>query len=171
MDRSTRFVVDGQPVVTGFAAVGDAWACTNPSAGRGLSIGLAQAQVLRRVTRARLDDPAGFARKWDADTQQHVAPYVHDQLAADRGRLAEMRAARQGAPPPPRDSPMGRLLAAAPYDPDLFRGAIETISCLALPREVLARPGIQERLEQYSGAPSLNEPGPDRQRLLDLLAA
>jgi 2-polyprenyl-6-methoxyphenol hydroxylase-like FAD-dependent oxidoreductase len=171
MDRSSRFVVDGQPVVTGFAAVGDAWACTNPSAGRGLSIGLAHAQVLRRVVRARLDDPAGFARKWDADTQQHVAPYVHDQIAADRGRLAEMRAARQGTPLPPRDSPMGRLLAAAPYDPDLFRGAIETISCLALPREVLGRPGIQERIEQFSGVPSLNEPGPDRQRLLDLLAA
>ena len=30
-----RFVVDGRPIVTGFAAVSDAWACTNPSGGRG----------------------------------------------------------------------------------------------------------------------------------------
>jgi hypothetical protein len=37
VDRYRRFVVDDRPVVTGFAAVGDAWACTNPSAGRGLS--------------------------------------------------------------------------------------------------------------------------------------
>ena len=33
LDRYRRFVVDGNPVVTGYAAVGDAWACTNPSAG------------------------------------------------------------------------------------------------------------------------------------------
>jgi flavin-dependent dehydrogenase len=29
VDRYRRFVVDDQPVITGFAAVGDAWACTN----------------------------------------------------------------------------------------------------------------------------------------------
>lgn len=34
-DRYRRFVVDGVPVVTGLVAVGDAWACTNPSLGRG----------------------------------------------------------------------------------------------------------------------------------------
>src|SRR5680860_1644882 len=33
-DRSRRFVVDGDPVATGVVAVGDAWACTNPSLGR-----------------------------------------------------------------------------------------------------------------------------------------
>jgi hypothetical protein len=66
---------------------------------------------------------------------------------------------------------MGRLAAAASYDPDLFRGFIETISCLALPREVLGRPGIRERIEQLGGIPALDAPGPDRQRLLDLLAA
>ena len=31
LDRYHRFVVEGQPVATGLAAVGDAWACTNPS--------------------------------------------------------------------------------------------------------------------------------------------
>ena len=33
-DRHRSHVVDGEPVVTGLAAVGDAWACTNPSLGR-----------------------------------------------------------------------------------------------------------------------------------------
>ena len=37
---------------TGFAAVGDAWACTNPSAGRGLSVGIVHAQLLRKTARA-----------------------------------------------------------------------------------------------------------------------
>jgi flavin-dependent dehydrogenase len=170
MDRSNRFVVDGQPVVTGFAAVGDAWASTNPSAGRGLSIGLAHAQLLRRTVRARLDDPAGFAREWDADTQRHIAPYVYDQIAADRARLAEMGDARQGTVRPRPDSLMNRFVTAAPYDPDLFRGFMETINCAAPPREVLARPGIRERIEKLGGVPPVNSPGPDRARLLDLLA-
>jgi 2-polyprenyl-6-methoxyphenol hydroxylase-like FAD-dependent oxidoreductase len=39
-DRHRRHVVDGEPVITGLAALGDAWACTNPSLGRGASIGL-----------------------------------------------------------------------------------------------------------------------------------
>ena len=38
-DRYRRLVVDGEPVATGVVAVGDAWACTNPSVGRGASIG------------------------------------------------------------------------------------------------------------------------------------
>ena len=36
-----------RPVVTGLVAVGDAWACTNPSLGRGISIGALHARVLR----------------------------------------------------------------------------------------------------------------------------
>ena len=35
VDRYRRFLVDDKPVVTGLVAVADAWACTNPSAGRG----------------------------------------------------------------------------------------------------------------------------------------
>jgi flavin-dependent dehydrogenase len=65
LDRYRRFVIDSTPVATGFAAVGDAWACTNPSAGRGLSMGLIHAQLLRTVIRHDLDDPAAFARGWD----------------------------------------------------------------------------------------------------------
>ena len=44
LDRYRRFVFDGKPVATGFAAVGDAWACTNPSAGLGISVGLLHAR-------------------------------------------------------------------------------------------------------------------------------
>ena len=41
-DRHRQYWVDDQPVVTGLVAVGDAWACTNPSLGRGATIGLRQ---------------------------------------------------------------------------------------------------------------------------------
>ena len=75
LDRYRRFAVGGEPVVTGYAAVGDAWACTNPSAGRGISVGIVHAQLLRHVVREHLGDPADFARAWDEGTEQLVAPF------------------------------------------------------------------------------------------------
>lgn len=170
MDRYCRFVIDGRPVVTGYAAVGDAWACTNPSAGRGLSVGIVHAQLLRRVARDHLGDPASFARAWDEGTEQHVAPFYWNQISANRVRLAEMTALREGHAWTPEDSTMSCLAAAAPYDADVFRALIETVTCLALPQEVTNRPGIRAKIEQ-SGGQAPPAPGPDRQQLLSLLAA
>jgi 2-polyprenyl-6-methoxyphenol hydroxylase-like FAD-dependent oxidoreductase len=171
MDRHRRFVRDGQPVVTGFAAVGDAWACTNPSAGRGLSVGIAHAQALRRLVAEHLDDPAKFAIEWDVRTERDVAPLVHNQIAADTARVAEMDAVRLGRPVVPPDSPMAWLVAAAGTDPDAFRALIEIVMCTALPQEVFARPGMLERIERawLHGSPPTTR-GPDRARLLTLLA-
>lgn len=45
VDRYHRFKIDGQPGVSGFAAAGDAGACTNPSAGRGIAAGLVHAPL------------------------------------------------------------------------------------------------------------------------------
>ena len=170
LDRYRRFVFDGEPIVTGFAAVGDAWACTNPSAGRGLSVGAVHAQQLRWTVRDALDDPAAFAELWDERTEQLVGPFYRNQIAADRFRIAEMRACRDGVEPPQNDSPIARLVAAAPYDPDLFRGLIETVVCVALPQEVLQRPGVQEKLEELAEVEVTPTPGPDRKHLLALLA-
>lgn len=156
--------------MTGFAAVGDAWACTNPSVARGLSIGMLHAQQLRAVIRAHLDDPPALARGWDERTQQAVAPFVHDQIAADRVRIAEMDALRDGLPPPAPAQPMARFQAAAAVDLDIFRNLIETVGCTALPREVLTRPAVQQAMERADPAPP-PIPGPDRDTLLQLLAA
>ena len=76
----------------GFAAVGDAWACTNPSAGRGLSVGLLHAQVLRDVARQQINDPEAFSRDYDAETEREVGPFHRNHIAADRARIAEMDA-------------------------------------------------------------------------------
>ncbi len=171
LDKYRRFVVDGAPIVTGFAAVGDAWACTNPSAGRGLSVGMIQAQQLRHVVRARLDDPAGFAEAWDERTERVVAPYYWNQVAADRARIAEMTALRDGVAPPPGEPQRPTLFTAATRDPDVFRAFMETVMCLALPQEVVARPDIQAKIERIEVTRGRRMPGPDREELLRLLAA
>jgi 2-polyprenyl-6-methoxyphenol hydroxylase-like FAD-dependent oxidoreductase len=170
LDRYRRFAVGGDPVVTGYAAVGDAWACTNPSAGRGISVGIVHAQLLRRTVRDHLDDPAGFAWAWDERTEQLVAPYYWNQITADRARLAEMTALREDRPWSPPDSAMSRLANSAPYDADAFRAFLQTFFCLALPQEVLQRPGIKDTIERLGHQAPPPAPGPDRQQLLQLLS-
>ena len=170
MDRHRRFVVDDRPVATGVCAVGDAWACTNPSAGRGISVGMVHAQKLRDATRTSFDDPEALAREFDALTEREVAPFVHNQIAADRARIALMDALRKGEEPPPPNPVMQKVLTALPYDPDVFRGMMETVMCLAFPQEVLARPGFMDKVEAQSGKPVVVPPGPDRAELLALLA-
>ena len=170
LDSHRSLVVDGSPVVTGFVAVGDAWACTNPSAGRGLSMGAVQIQLLRAVVAAHLDDPAALATAFAAGTAAAVEPFYRDQVAADRVRVAEMRAAAEGVARPPAPSPMTALQAGAARDPDLFRALLEVILCLATPREVLARPPIRDRLDALGSAVPRPMPGPDRARLEELLS-
>jgi 2-polyprenyl-6-methoxyphenol hydroxylase-like FAD-dependent oxidoreductase len=175
LDKYRRFVVDGEPVATGYAAVGDAWACTNPSAGRGLSIGLMHAQRLRDVVRSSLDDPHRFAVEWDAVTEAEIAPWYWHQLATDRARLEELAAVREGradrvklvTPLPPDYEDAGQ---AALFDADVFRGVLETVGCLALPDDVFNRPGMQEKIAAAKPAEPFVMPGPTRQELLALLA-
>jgi 2-polyprenyl-6-methoxyphenol hydroxylase-like FAD-dependent oxidoreductase len=171
LDRYRRFAVDGDPVVTGYAAVGDAWACTNPSVGRGISVGIVHAQLLRRTVRDHLDDPAGFARAWDERTEQLVAPFYWNQIMADRARLAEMTALRENRQWSPADSAMSRLANCAPYDADAYRAFLETLFCLALPQEVIQRPGIKDTIERLGHQASPPAPGPSRRQLLQLLSA
>jgi flavin-dependent dehydrogenase len=170
LDAYRRFAVDGVPIVTGLAVVGDAWSSTNPSAGRGISVGLLHAQVLRETVREELDDPAGFASAYDALTEERITPLYRRQLAADRARVAEMLALRDGAPLPAGDPFMTRFLVASGRDPEVFRALLDLATCLALPQDVLARPGLLDRVEELGDGEPHPLPGPDRARLLELLA-
>ncbi|MGY4175802.1 2-polyprenyl-6-methoxyphenol hydroxylase-like FAD-dependent oxidoreductase [Bradyrhizobium sp. USDA 4518] len=170
IDRYRRFVIDGQPVVTGFAAVGDAWACTNPSAGRGLSVGLLHAQVLRDAVRRHIDDPGAFCREYDAETERLVGPFYRNQIAADRARIAEMNALEAGTPMPAPNPVMAKLLVASSQDADALRGMIEIAMCLALPQEVIARPNVAAKLAELDGYPLPPDPNIiDRHRMAALL--
>jgi 2-polyprenyl-6-methoxyphenol hydroxylase-like FAD-dependent oxidoreductase len=168
MDRYRRFVVDGRPVVTGLLAVGDAWACTNPSAGRGLSVGLVHAQQLRRVVAQHADDLEALALAWDAATEEHVTPFFRNQVEADTLRIGEMHAHQHGEPPPV-DERRVRFASAAMKDPDVFRGMMDMVFCLAFPEQVMARPGIAEKVAALG---TLDPPplmGPNRAELLELI--
>lgn len=170
VDRYRRFVVDGRPVATGFAAVGDAWACTNPSAGRGLTVGALHAVLLRDAWRAHGGDPEAFALAFDDATEREAAPWYRLQQAMDAERFAEIAALREGREPPPGDERMRAFGVAMAHDPEVFRAFLDTIACYALPEEVLARPGMSERLAPWRDGVPLQMPAPSRERLESLLS-
>lgn len=169
-DRQRTYVVDGQPVATGVVPLADAWACTNPSLGRGISLGMIHAAALRSLLRdAPLDDPRALAIRWQELTDAKVQPFFADTLAFDRHRLAEVEAAIAGRPYETDDP--GWLLATAlaqsmTKDPDLLRGFIEVTSLLERGVDVMSRPGLAEKAIALADPTPL--PGPDRAGLLAL---
>lgn len=173
VDRSRCFVIDGAPVATGMLTIADAHACTNPSIGRGMTIGLMHTVVMRDVVREHLDDPATLPLAFDAATQAQIHPWHEATASIDRGRSAELRAAIAGVPfkPPPEAAIGAAMAAATATDEDALRWFSEVLGCLALPMDVLSRPGVFERVLELAAvqqpAPAY---GPDRTRLLELIA-
>jgi flavin-dependent dehydrogenase len=156
-------------------AVGDAWACTNPSLGRGITLGLRHAVCLRDIVRSELGAPARLAEAFDAVTEAELTPWYRATLAVDLDRQAEIEAIIDGRPvPPPADEAVavGRaLMVAMAYDPEAYRAFLDTIGVLKLPQEALSRPGLVERIMAIAESePPLQIPGPSRQELVQLAA-
>jgi 2-polyprenyl-6-methoxyphenol hydroxylase-like FAD-dependent oxidoreductase len=170
-DRHRDMLVDGTPVATGVVAVGDAWAATNPSLGRGASMALLHARLLRDLLRETgAGDHEKLARRFAEATAEQVEPLYRAALWFDQHRLAELAADAAGVPYR-SDNPAwtgGKaLFAASLIDPELCRGYTEIACFLASPAEVLARPGMVDRIAAAgAGAPVYPLPGRTRAELL-----
>jgi 2-polyprenyl-6-methoxyphenol hydroxylase-like FAD-dependent oxidoreductase len=175
VDRQRRCVVDGTPVVTGLVTVGDSSCCTNPSLGRGMTMGLMHAAGTVEVVRDHLDDPLALAHGHDQMTQARITPWYRNTVGFDRARKEQIDAAIEGrparAPAGGTASVQSAFLVAMQRDADLFRAFLETVAMLALPEEVLARPGLQNRIMAAAdGHVAVAVPGPARDDLLRMLA-
>ena len=172
-----HFVVDGAPVVTGLVPVGDAWGFTNPSLGRGIALGLLHAVDLAPVVVDNIDDPSTMARRWEQVTNEHAALWHDATVQYDRVRGPEVEALRLGLPDPhdPNDLMVAGFRAfdsARHYDAQVLRWWGETVSCLSLPGEVMARPGVFERvLAVAAETEPYRTPAPSRAELENLLVA
>jgi 2-polyprenyl-6-methoxyphenol hydroxylase-like FAD-dependent oxidoreductase len=158
-------------------AVGDAWACTNPSLGRGASIGLLHACTLRDVLRdVGPGDPEKLVRRFDEVTAAVVEPLYRMTLWFDRSRLAELAADAGGdggaagaavQTDDPRWAASKALFAASLADQDLIREYLSVATLFSRADEVFARPGMAERVMRLgAGAPRYPLPGPSRRELL-----
>jgi hypothetical protein len=177
-DRHRTFVIDGKPVATGVLALADSWACTNPSVGRGISIGVSHAAALRDLLHdwngSAPSDPVDVARAWYDSTMQSVEPWYRGTLAFDQGRLAQIHAEMAGKPfePEPEYEMTMALMAATGKDPDMLRTFLDIAGVIKPPAEVFAAPGVFEKvIELGSGWRDEKLPGLNREELLAVVGA
>lgn len=174
VDQYRSLHVDGRPVATGVALLADAWAFTNPSVGRGITLALRHAALLRDVLRSDISEPEVLAQAWDAATEADLAPWYRSTVQGTKARLAQIDALREGRQPPaPADDAAAltqALFAATLHDPDIYRACEEIGTCLALPQDVVQRPELVDRiLSVTEGREAEPPPGPNRDELLGLL--
>ncbi len=173
-DRHRTFVIDGAPVATGVLALADSWACTNPSVGRGISIGTVHAEALRDVLHDLPADPIALQRQWHDATLASAEPWYRGTLSFDEGRLDEIASLLEDrAFEPTPEFEIGKALqAAGGKDPELLRAFIEMAGVIALPEEILSRPGLFEQVVALgSGWRDERLPGPSREELVALTSS
>jgi hypothetical protein len=171
-DRHRTFCIEGEPVATGVLAIADSWACTNPSVGRGASIGLCHAVELRNLLRTAPSDPAELAVAWHDATMEVVEPMYRATLSYDRHRLGEIEAQMQGVKyeVDPEWELTRALQAAAFADPDCFRAFLDAAGLLALPDDIFSDTELLTKVIEFGKDWREREVlGPSREELLALV--
>ncbi|WP_323794295.1 hypothetical protein, partial [Nocardioides sp.] len=178
-NRVRTLVKDEQPLVLGLHQVGDALAITNPTRGRGVSMGLMSAG---RLTDALCDhtDPSDRALAFEEWRHRALLPHYRECARSDSVNSAQLRAGLEGRRLPsnvpnvelPEDHPITaeQLERAADLDPDLYRvatrasvmlddeRALESVSVSARVLEVLGEAGPEQPpLERPSTARDLDD--------------
>lgn len=99
---------------------------------------------------------------------------VPDTVDLDRTRMGQMNAAIEGRPARrlagPGSAAQRAMMVAMLYDPDIFHAFAEMIGMPALPQEVLAQPGLAERITEITAdREARTPPGPSRPEVLKSL--
>lgn len=152
-DRWRRYVVDGEPVAIGVVSVGDAWAATNPTLGRGISIGARHAVALRDVVRRVGVDPRAVTCEFDFVTTEEFTPWYRSTVWHDRHRLAGLDVARGTrevtAVSDVLWAEFRRFETAAFQDPEhLLPRMLAWLHLMELPEVTVADPEVQARLDE-----------------------
>lgn len=163
-----EFVVDGVPVATGLIPLGDAFAFTNPSVGRGIAIGIIHAvDVIDEVTPV-LDDPAAVAAAWSEGTNRRALPFVESTIDYDRVRAPEVEAAIEGRVHEHTDpAALGSVAMnnARHRSQFVFEHFRDIATLRATAGEVLGREMVFEKVLEF-GAEPWTPPQPTREELL-----
>lgn len=186
-NRMRSLVVEGAPVVVGLFQVGDSLAMTNPTRGRGISMGLASLGRLHDllVHEALTGEEAQFAfHEW---CERVLAVYYRETAAEDVANAGRLRAGLLGESVPanaPRvEVPHGHPVSAeeidraASLDPDLFR-IVMRATLLMDDERLVASPEVAHRVREIlDTAPPPGPPRPeptgglhDRETLVSVLA-
>jgi 2-polyprenyl-6-methoxyphenol hydroxylase-like FAD-dependent oxidoreductase len=156
---------DGRPAVAGLFFAGDAVCTTNPAAGRGVSLGLRQAQALTGLLAAPHADLAAVAAEFDDWCTSNIRPWYEDHVYWDATLLRRFRG--EGIDLQAR-IPSDVVCAAAEQDPAIWAAAGPYLGMLAPPAVLDA---VQDRARAVlrSGWRPPHAAGPSRDELADYL--
>ncbi|HUY45924.1 MAG TPA: FAD-dependent oxidoreductase [Streptosporangiaceae bacterium] len=170
LDNSLRTPADGQPLVKGFFGLGDAVCTTNPSYGRGVSLGLTHAFVLADVLDTHPHGSSEQAQEFANRTQALLQPWWEEAVGSDRGRAGLWEAALHGRPPqrPPAGVvTFGLAVAASTQDEEVWRRVANVMMMLKPPGALYADDEIRDRVwAVLAGGPPPQLPGASRAELV-----
>jgi 2-polyprenyl-6-methoxyphenol hydroxylase-like FAD-dependent oxidoreductase len=175
-NTTREFIVDGTPCATGMVPLGDAWGFTNPSIGRGITLGLMHVVETAPAIAEHIDDPRQLAAEWERRTGDRPARWHASTVDFDRIRAPQVDAFMRGLDDPfdPSDPSVAgprAFASAAHYDPEVLQWFLEVLTCMSLPDEVIAREGVFERvIEVALSTRPYASPGPNRAELEEILA-
>jgi 2-polyprenyl-6-methoxyphenol hydroxylase-like FAD-dependent oxidoreductase len=144
--RRTFTSDDGEPLVVGMAAVGDAHTCTNPLYGRGCSLATVQSQLLADAWAAHPDDLLAAGRDYEAACTREILPWYRAAVAQD----AAVRADAAGEPGadehPLRAMLRDGLMPALRTDPVVFRAFLRMFNLLEPPESLMTNADVVGRV-------------------------
>ena len=146
-NTTREFMVDGTPCATGVVPLGDAWGFTNPSIGRGITLGMMHVIESVPAIAQHMDDPRRLAQEWERLTGDRPAKWHASTVDFDRLRAPQVEALMMGKDDPldPSDPAVAgprAFASAAHYDPQVLQWFHEVIGCQSLPEDVISREGV-----------------------------
>jgi 2-polyprenyl-6-methoxyphenol hydroxylase-like FAD-dependent oxidoreductase len=177
-----QFVVNGEPLIHNFFAVGDAALRTNPLYGRGCSTGIMHAHLLADILAEQVD-PRARALAFHARTAEILRPIFDASLREDRSGIKRARALMAGELVDRPDSLKKRfgaafgdaLAAAARERIHVLRGMMRTFHLLERPGDFLKEGPIRRTVFLYMlkgrkrNAAKRLQRGPSREEMLRLV--
>jgi 2-polyprenyl-6-methoxyphenol hydroxylase-like FAD-dependent oxidoreductase len=179
VNRRTRFTDgEGDPLVHGLHAVGDAHTCTNPLYGRGCSLAMVQADLLADAILDHPVDPLERARRYEASCDRDILPWY--RAAVHQDRLDRERADREAADASSDPAQFAQdvlregLMPAVRTDPEVFRAFVRTFNLLTTPDAMMTDPDVFGRVlaayQDRANRPPEPPLGPPRAEMLEALA-
>lgn len=178
-NRIRRFVVDGEPVVTGLVVIGDASLATNPWYGKGCSSAGIAAAALSDALIAHQRDRVALAHAVDLAVRTELEPHYATAVRQDSDRIKLHTATLERTEPDPaaaatRDFIINGLIPASRQDADVFRAFFRAFNMLDVPDALMANPKVLEASmkahatkDERPPAPKL---GPERDEFLAVMA-
>jgi len=125
---------------------------------------------------SHLGDPAALAAEHDRLTRKQVLPWYRATTQLDQQRAAQIAASIEGrpaasAPATPEVQVVQDVSAAMMVDPDAYRAFLELTFMLAMPGDLVSRPGFADHVRNIAAAMPPPPPlAPTRQELLAMLS-